>query len=275
MQDKNFSPRMSPADAVFPPSLVLHKPMVFKEDSLLHAYLVRNSPSVFSMEKTAVTLSEIMIELDKIISTSQLYDWNNPVMIFLDPPLEYVLGVRVLHYYQVKWRAYKHLFSPDPPSPPSSPPLSRVSLVHRRTVWPFWSSQAALAVMSEDHLDRAPLNGREDVYTVHLPLLGLLRTIPDFDRNSSQFPLRVIFDAFSKYLVRHKETFIDQRMVPIAIVENTPLGSVLGVRAFARSQVHVVLRPHLSGPVTAPLDPLFTLYMCMALDGEPDQPAGE
>ena len=244
----------------------VHLPRLFKEDSMLWVYLTRKFPTVFSLSKREVTLHLILIYLERVISGEGLFDPQNPSIVFCDPPLERALDVRALLTMQVKVyviRQLVHLI--EPPSPPQ---------IHTPTIWPPWSSPVSVAVLADNKLTAQPFD-IEASYWVKPAFLRELRTENELDQQLYYFPFRVIMQAFKTYLMLHSNEFFEPRNVSTAIIKNSPLASILGVHAFSRHQVHLIVRPQLDLYVegTRP-PPLFGKdlppYMC--IDEELDTP---
>ena len=244
----------------------VHRTRYFKEDSMLQVYLARKFPTVFSLSKKEVTLHLILIYLERVISGEGLFDPHNPSIVLCDPPLENALNVKALLTIQVKWYVIRQLvYLIEPPLPPQIP---------TPTIWPPWSSPVSVAVLADNKLTAQPFD-IESSYWVKPAFLRELRTEYELDQQLYYFPFRIIMKAFATYLIMHKDAFFEPRNISTAIIRGSPLASILGVHAFSRHQVHLIVRPQLDLYVegTRP-PPLFGKdlppYMC--IDEELDTP---
>ena len=75
--------------------------------------------------------------------------------------------------------------------------------------------------------------------------LMVLRSQHDTDQLALFFPYRNISEMLFNYIVKNKADLFDLRNVRIAHVEGTLLEKAFKVKAFARQQIHALLRSQL------------------------------
>ena len=125
-----------------------------------------------------------------------------------------------------------------------------------------WGSPFSIAAVAQGRFREEDFN-KEGRFLVKPHLLEFMRQIADIDPAQEVFKYSEVKSIFAHYLRKNKALFLDPRNNTIAHIEGTPLGDVLGVRAFHRNQTWALIASHLiemrpdGAPETfkKPLDP--------------------
>ena len=82
---------------------------------------------------------------------------------------------------------------------------------------------------------------RDRIFKPKPEFLNVLHLAPGADQNQITFTLPEITELLTKYILSRKEDIFDRRSILIPMVQNDPLGTAFGVKAFHRDQVMALL----------------------------------
>ena len=225
---------------------LLSTTFLFKEGSKLRIFLVEKGGID---DKKYYTLAEIMLGLKSIIRQETLFDLNNPKIILCSPQLEESLDRKAIHVSQFRNEVLKHLIVAY------NQPLLKNMLIgqkwmNRQEDWhPIWNtlklerlerSHSRLVEMTRE-INILSSMTRDRIFKPKPEFLNVLHLAPGADQNQITFTLPEITELLTKYILSRKEDIFDRRSILIAMVQNDPLGTAFGVKAFHRDQVMTLL----------------------------------
>ena len=182
------------------------------------------------------TLKEILESLKEAISAGRWFDNNNPSIIICPPELEAVIDQKALHVLQVKDLVLSQLIPMD----------SQKNKENQEDKTNPISTTTTLIAKTET-------TRPTPTYELKPALTNVFQTLEEFDRTQRKFAYQEITTLLSTYIIKNKNRLFDQRNIHVALVEDDPLGTAFGVKAFHRNQVHTLLMTQLTittGPET-------------------------
>lgn len=212
---------------------LLNSVFKFKELSKLCKFVKEKG----KIQKSLFTLGEILAVIHNTVIREGLYDERNPPLIICSDEMENAINMKALHTGEMRSVVLRHLQmisneefigrycqefdSPNRPTAPARPLDFMSSNVYRLMSVP---------------------TGR---YTCKPDFLAVLNTILNPDEDKVVFTFTEIISAFGKYILTHKEKFIDDRNSGVAIIKGDLLESVFKVSAFHKCQATYFVRNQL------------------------------
>lgn len=225
----------------------------FKPQSKLKSYLTSKT----GVGKTYYTLGEVLTILKNIIRGEGQFDENNPSIILCSSELEEALNMRALHVTEIRDLILSHLIKvPDNMlrrttndhsyttiiNPPrivvdeSGPPEDREQPYPQLNRMRIFRTQNPLAAANI---------ARQDRFYVKKKFLDVMRTVPGVNLQQQSFTFAEITDLFSKYMLSKQDELFDDRNIRVALIQNDPLATAIGMISFHRCQVNIILRAQL------------------------------
>ena len=225
----------------------------FKPQSKLKSYLTNKT----GIGKTYYTLGEVLTILKNIIRGEGQFDKDNPSIILCSSELEEALNIKALHVTEIRDLILSHLIKvPDHmlrqvandhsnttiTNPPrivvddDGPPENRERphpQINRMRIFRTQNPLAAVDI------------ARQDRFHVKKEFLDVLKTLPGVNLQQQSFTFEEITNLFSKYMLSKQDELFDDRNIKVALIENDPLATALGMKSFHRCQANIILRAQL------------------------------
>lgn len=195
-----------------------------------HAPLKDFIQAVTGSTREVFQLEEILEAMRDVISRERLFDERNPAIIMCSTALELALDQKALHVRQVKGLVLQQLEPIEDQWPDEEPVLQQ--LEHNDVTGP---SPTVITTREE----------REVYFELKEPLREIFQTMEDFNQSQTAFLYKEVAYFMSGYILKHKDRLFDSRNIWVALVEGDLLETGLGVKAFHRSQIRILLRKQL------------------------------
>ena len=205
----------------------------FKGSSKLQKFIKEKG----RIQKTLFTLAEILTVIKETVRREGLYDERNPPLIMCSEELESAINMKVLHISELMSIVLSHLQI-----------ISNEEFIERYCQ----NSEGLNLPIPTAHLpDFASSNVYRLLgtplgkYTCKPEFLAVLQTMLEMKEDQKVFTFKEIHSLFAKYILKHKERFIDARNSKVAIIKGDLLETVFQVSAFHRCQTTYFIRRQL------------------------------
>jgi hypothetical protein len=195
----------------------------FKKNTPLHEYLKIKKPYVGWI---AFTLCSLLNTILSICNKEKRYDPNNKKIVICGHQLTHALNTPAFHTKQLKAYVVKQIQYLAPPQ-------------HL----PLFKYNTKLIVSPK--VPSLPPNLLPIHCTLSKALKKVLSTLPNYPHQQSTLPYHQICNLMSHYILTHQHRIIDQRNIYICLVKKDPLGKILNVKAFHRSQLTHLMKKHI------------------------------
>ena len=242
---------------------IYHQKRIFKPDSPLFKYLVKNAPTYFKNQTLDTALYEIMICLKRIISEKKLYDPDNPAIIILNEDLTEALGTARLHVSEVREQVIDQLITPpdqtiiyvsDKPTIQPVQPAQAIQMAippqTNNLVIPCWANRNARVY--EVMRNTNPNFNIRGFYIPSKELLEVMRELPTTSMRQSIFHYPDITGKISKFIMENKHILMDLTNIRIIKISETKMGKCFKVSYLHRNQITAFIRHELT-PITDPV----------------------
>ena len=231
----------------------------FKENSPLHAYLLKKQPNIISVSKNNFRFSTIGLAFRYIINDEQLFDIDNPMVIICDTELETAFK-DMPHFHLrdlvklVKEQVFPAKNPPDditptkippaqtppalvPPIPAMQPAMIELPPAKRPYdfIIPYWANSDAIIFKARQVVGTN--FDKQRSYVCPPGFLSLIRSLPGTNQTQTIYSYHDLCQHISKYITLNQNTMVDNRNMYICITQNTYLESALNVGIFDRCQI--------------------------------------
>ena len=202
---------------------------LFKVKPKLNTFLYNKT----GVERSFYTLIEIFHILKKIMRKENLFDQTNFSIVMCSPELEEAINVKALHVTQIRDYVLCQLISTQITVPNIFQVINEGIYVKNNTHSTAFTNSIKTHFVNNSKCLLKP------------SFLNVLRSVHGCNQTKTQFTYQEVLNLFSLYILSRKDEIFDHRNIKLALVENDPIGGVLGVKVFHRCQVNALIRSQL------------------------------
>ena len=215
----------------------------FVKDSPLQAYLATKHPGIFpvNLQQKQCTINIVIALLNLTIFTEHLADKDNPDIIFCNKALAQALNVTILLQSQmskyITLQLPAGMYSSQRTLFPSNQPL--------KLIGPIAMSTPRSTLLSQPSIWPKITPYYRSKFWVNPSLLQLLKITCPKNCETDLLSYPTVYSCFLHYLSNKLDYFKVPNNDGVYLIRGDPLEQILGMRAFGKNQMDLVLKRQL------------------------------